>query len=146
MEKSLEFAELTSSGFRKKANHNKRESLACFILILCASLSAPLFITLADGVMFGKTIPSILSVVAAGLTSWLQLRKPQKLWAMYRTSQRLIEDHITKFKFGIGDYKDNSNSDSLLAEKVAEIALNAHNEWTTVIPTPESLSTQEGIR
>lgn len=143
MAESLEYAENIAKAFKDKADHNKNESLMCFTLILISSLSAPLFITLGKGDLLAKIVPSILSVIAAGLTSWLQLRKPQKLWSMYRGSQRLIEDHITKYKFKIGDYKDYEAPESLLAEKVAEIALNAHNEWTTVIPTPETLSLKE---
>lgn len=144
MSESLEYAEKTLNGFKKKADHNKNESLTCFISILASSITAPLFITLGEGVFLSKVVPSILSVIAAALTSWLQLRKPQKLWSMYREAQRLIEDNITKYKFKIGDYKTNEMTDSLLAERVAEIALNAHNEWTTVIPTPETLSLKEG--
>lgn len=144
MSESLEYAEKIVNAFKDKAKHNKKESLMCFTLILISSLSAPLFITLGKGDFFAKIIPSILSVIAAGLTSWLQLRKPQKLWSMYRGSQRLIEDHITKYKFKIGDYKAHEMPESLLAEKVAEIALNTHYEWTTVIPTPETISLKEG--
>jgi hypothetical protein len=137
---SLEYAEKIVKSFKEKADHNKNESLFSFTLILVASLTAPLFITLGKGEFLSKIIPSILSVIAAGLTSWLQLRKPQKLWSMYRGSQRLIEDQIVKYKFKIGDYKSTENPESLLAEKTAEVALNAHNEWTTVIPSPESIS------
>lgn len=143
MSESLEYTEKILTGFKGKADHNKNESLACFVLILVSSLSAPLFITLGKGDLLGKIVPSILSVIAAGLTSWLQLRKPQKLWSMYRGAQRLIEDHIIKYKFKIGDYRSHESPDSLLAEKVAEIALNAHNEWTAVIPAPEMLSLKE---
>lgn len=142
-ETSLEYAEKISKGFKAKADHNKTESLTCFTLILVASLAAPLFITLGEGVFWGKIVPSVLSVIAAGLTSWLQLRKPQKLWSMYRGAQRLIEDHVTKYNFKVGEYKTVEDTDSLLAEKVAEIALNAHNEWTSVIPSPEALSLNE---
>jgi hypothetical protein len=142
-ESSIEYAEKIAKGFRAKADHNKNESLTCFTLILFASLSAPLFITLGVGNFWAKAVPSILSVIAAGLTSWLQLRKPQKLWSMYRGAQRTIEDQITKYNFKIGDYKTNAEPDSLLAEKIAEIALSAHNEWTTVIPSPETLSLKE---
>lgn len=143
MKEVINYAERTAISFKKKADHNKNESLTCFISILVASLSAPLFITLGETDLFSKIIPSILSVIAAALTSWLQLRKPQKLWSMYRGSQRLIEDHITKYTFKIGDYKIHDKPECLLAEKVAEIALSAHQEWTTVIPTPETLSLKE---
>jgi hypothetical protein len=139
---SLTFAQTTCTGFKVKADHNKNESLWSLILILTSSLCAPLFITLAEGIFWSKAVPSILSVFAAGLTSWLQLRKPQKLWSMYRGAQRQIEDQITKFKFKIGDYKESEDPGMLLAERVAEVALNAHNEWTSFVPSPESFVTK----
>jgi len=139
-QESLTFAQVTTNGFKAKANHNKNESLLCLILILTSSLCAPLFITLTEGLFWSKVVPSVLSVFAAGLTSWLQLRKPQKLWSLYRDAQRRIEDQITKFKFHIGEYKDSDNPEGLLAERTAEVALSAHNEWTNVVPSPESFS------
>jgi ABC-type enterochelin transport system permease subunit len=82
MKESLDYAEQIAKTFKNKADLNKKESLACFTFILVSSLSAPLFITLGKGDLLGKIIPSILSVMTAGLTSWLQLHKPQKLWSM----------------------------------------------------------------
>jgi hypothetical protein len=140
------FAKETRDGFKAKANHNKNESLGLFITILVCSLSAPLFISYGDEIklwheavpsLWAKIVPSVLSVIAAGLTSWIQLRKPQKLWSMYRNAQRLIEDEMTKHQFKAGDYKGYDTPDSLLAERVAGIALKAHNEWTAVVPSPE---------
>jgi hypothetical protein len=142
-ESALEYANKIATGFKDKANHNKNESLTCFTIIIASSLSAPLLITLGEGVFLSKILPSILSVLAAGLTSWLQLRKPQKLWSMYRGAQRNIEDQITRYNYKIGDYKTSTDLDALLAENIADIALNAHNEWTAVIPTPETLSLKE---
>jgi hypothetical protein len=135
-----EYTSKTLAGFTKKASHNKNESLTCIILILGSSALAPLFITLGSGLVLGKIIPSVLSVIAGVFTSWMQLRKPQKLWGMYREAQRLIEDQVTKHRFKIGDYNIDENADRLLAEKVAEIALNSHNEWIKVIPAPETLT------
>ncbi|RKS14949.1 DUF4231 domain-containing protein [Flavobacterium sp. 120] len=145
MSESLEYAEKTLKGFKEKANHNKNESLVSFVIILTSSLLAPLFITLGEGIILSKIIPSILSVIAAGFTSWLQLRKPQKLWSLYRECQRLIEDQVIKYKFKVGEYSENVSADSLLAEKVAEIALNAHYQWTSVVPNPETLNSKEKI-
>jgi len=72
-----EFCTTTLCGFEAKANHNKRESLGMFILVIVCTLVAPLFVTLGDGLWLGKVVPSVLSLLAAGATSWLQLRKPQ---------------------------------------------------------------------
>lgn len=139
MSEAHKYAEETRQGFKKKADHNKNESLFCFIAILVCSLTAPLFISFGgDCIWTAKITPSILSVFAAGLTSWIQLRKPQKLWSMYRGSQRVIEDEMTKHQFLVGDYKNAELAESLLAERVAEVAMKAHNEWTAVVPSPEA--------
>jgi hypothetical protein len=131
------FAEGIKLSFEKKANHNKMEALLCFTLILVSSLSAPLFINIGKNDLLSKIIPSILSVIAAGLTSWIQLRKPQRLWGIYRGAQRRVEFEITKHEFGIGDYKENAEADALLAERVGGISMTTHSEWTEVIPTSE---------
>lgn len=133
------FAEKAKNEFTVKADHNKRESLLCIIMILVCSLIAPLFITLGEGVILAKAVPSVLSVLSAGFTSWLQLRKPQKLWSMYRNTQRLIENEIAKHEFAIGDYSHNEKSDSLLVERVSFITLNTHNEWINLVPAPETM-------
>lgn len=138
-----EYSKKILDGFTKKAGHNKRESLTCIALILGSSALAPLFITLGNGLFWGKIVPSVLSAVAGVFTSWMQLRKPQKLWGMYREAQRLIEDQVTKHQFKIGDYDTGEDIDRLLAEKIASIALNAHNEWVKVIPAPETLTHKE---
>lgn len=143
MENALAFAQTTADGFKKKADHNKTESLSWFTAILICTIATPLFITLGKIDFLSKVVPSVLSAIAAIGTSWLQLRKPQKLWSMYRESQRLIEDQVTKYRFEIEDYQDKGEADRLLAGKVAEIALSAHYEWTAVIPTPEFLSIKE---
>jgi conflict system pore-forming effector with SLATT domain len=66
-------------GFREKANHNKHESNFAFFGTICFTLAAPLFVTMGEGWFYGKALPATLSVLAAGATAWLQIRKPQRL-------------------------------------------------------------------
>jgi hypothetical protein len=127
------------SGFKDKADHNKRESLASFWLVILATAATPLFVTLGAGFYTGKLIPSILSLSATVGTAWLQLRRPQQLWGLYRGCQREIEDQQTKYRFGVGEYESAEHPDKLLAEHVAAIALAAHHSWMAVIPSPEHL-------
>ncbi len=138
-ESVFDFAERTRRGFERKSDHNKSESLFLFILVITSTLSAPLFVTLGRGLLVGKIIPSILSLCAAAATAWLQLRKPQQLWALYRTCQRRIEDEKTHYAHAIGDYEDADSPDKMLADRVAAIALDAHNEWLPLIPSPERM-------
>src|SRR5690348_12971776 len=80
------------AGFRNKANHNKIEAQGCFVAVIACTLLAPLFVTLGQGLIWAKIVPSALSVTAAALTTWLQLRKPQRLWVIYRRAQRELEE------------------------------------------------------
>ena len=140
---AVEFCQKAIKHFEEKANHNKNEALWFFMVIISSTLSVPMFITLGQGLLFGKILPSLLSLVAAGATSWLQLRKPQQLWATYRTAQRQLEDRYAKYRFKIAKYAENRDPDKMLAEDVAEIKLNTHQQWVSLIPNPDSL---KGLR
>jgi hypothetical protein len=136
----VKFAEATLQGFKKKADHNKNESLWCFIAVVSCSLLSPLFVTLGDGLVFGKIIPSVLSLTAAASTAWLQLRKPQTLWALYRDCQRRIEDHLYKYRYHLGEYAGEAAvRESLLADHVRAVAWDAHIHWLPLVPTPEAI-------
>jgi hypothetical protein len=133
----VEFCERKIRHFEQKADHNKIESLRCFVLVIGCTLVAPLFVTLGDGIWFGKLIPSVLSLLAAAATAWLQLRKPQQLWALYRTAQRELEDQQVRYKYRLGEFRETADPDKLLAEKVADIALSIHRQWVPLVPSPE---------
>lgn len=133
------FCKALISGFKSKAKHNKRESMLFFALTMIGSLSAPLFVTLGgDNFLLTKVFPSILSALVAFGTAWLQLRKPQHLWALYRGCQRRLEDNLYRYKFYVGEYSDDKR-DVILAERCAEIAMDAHNEWLPIMPKGENL-------
>lgn len=139
----LQFAEDTLRVFMKKSDHNKSEALACFSLIVVGSLVSPLFVTLGEGVLFGKIVPSILSLSAAASTTWLQLRKPQSLWSLYRDCQRRIEDHVYKYQYHLDQYSTNdAERSSLLADAVRIIAWDAHQRWLPLVPTSEEIGTK----
>lgn len=134
----LDFANKKSNHFKSKADHNKRESLFCFILVIVCSLGNPIFVTLGEGLFWGKILPSILSLSVAASTAWLQLRKPQMLWALYRDCQRRIEDHVYKFEYHLDEYDtDEVNRSKLLVNATRNIAMDAHQKWLPLIPTPD---------
>ena len=133
-ETAREFCETTIRSFERKADHNKGEAIWCFRLVIGCSLLAPLFVTLGEGILIGKLTPSLLSVAAAFSMAWLQQRKPQQLWALYRGKQRELEYHLKAHQFGLGEYKQREGSDELLACCVARIAQDAHSEWLSVVP------------
>lgn len=118
-----------------------------FILVIVATLTTPLFVTLGEGVLLGKIIPSVLSLIAAGSTAWLQLRKPQSLWSLYRDCQRKIEKHVTKYNYRLDEYDcDDEERKKLLAKVICDVAWDAHEKWLPLIPTPEAMGAIPGKR
>ena len=148
-----EYCQSVIDAFKSKSTHNKNESIYFFWISMGGALLAPLFVTLGEDMakllgdygsifILSKLIPSILSVAVAFSTAWLQLRKPQQLWALYRTSQRELENCLSEFQYRIKDFKDSIDEDAnkLLAEKVSEIALASHYAWLPMVPNPENIS------
>src|ERR1035438_8743891 len=107
--------------FKRKADHNKREALRLFMALIACTLGAPLLITLGSGLLWGKVAPSLLSTVATGCAVWLQQRKPQQLWTLYRTMQRRLEFEEVSHRFQMNDYEGSDDPDKTLAAKTAAI-------------------------
>lgn len=130
--------------FEKKAKHNKRESLWCFRIIMISTLTAPLFLSLAEGLWLSKILPSALSALAAFCTAWIQLRKPQELWSIYRNAQRQIEVHIAHFDFNVGQYKGLNESDAgtLLVSNVTTVLLETNARWMNQVPNISTLKVE----
>lgn len=134
---AIDYYKSVRTGMREKANHNKNESQICFTTIILCTLIAPLFVTLGTGIFWSKLVPSLLSVTAGGLTTWLQLRKPQRLWTLYRGAQRELEAHKANYDFKDADFADALNPDQLLARKVTHVARRVHDAWETLVPEPD---------
>ncbi|HYY57761.1 MAG TPA: DUF4231 domain-containing protein [Pyrinomonadaceae bacterium] len=132
------------SHYEAKADHNKAEALRCFMLVIICTLITPLFITLGSGLWLGKVVPSVLSLIAAGATAWLQQRKPQQLWSLYRTAQRELEVHKMRHRYLMDEYETATNPDKLLARNVAVVVHNTHQQWVPVVPSPDNLKLMEG--
>ncbi len=141
---ALDYYRSIRKGMREKANHNKMEAQGCFCTIILCTLLAPLFVTLGDGVLLAKVVPSLLSVTAGGLTSWLQLRKPQRLWVLYRRAQRELEEQKASYDFKDGDFATAVEPDQLLARKVTHVARWVHDSWEGLVPEPEMLTSDHG--
>ncbi|RZM84386.1 DUF4231 domain-containing protein [Pseudoalteromonas rubra] len=125
---------------RKKADHNKFETLICFKVIMLCTLLIPIFISFGSGSLYGKLLPSFLSLLAGAITAWVQLRKPQELWKIYRTAQRRMETELEKYQFEIGDYEsEEKHKNKLLVEKVIEISEETHEKWSKHLPSPGEL-------
>lgn len=127
------------AGIREKANHNKWESQFCFYFIIFATLLSPLFITLGEGWFFGKVVPACLSVAAAATTAWMQSRKPQRLWQIYRRAQRELEREKIDYDFRLADFENANDPDKLLACKVSKVCIDLHYQWEGLIPQPDAI-------
>lgn len=149
-----EFCKSIIAGFKDKSTHNKNESMLYFWLSMGGALAIPVFVTLGDDMakmlgdygsvfVFSKLVPTLLSATVAFSTAWLQLRKPQQLWALYRTSQRELEDNLYKYQYRVGEYSTNPEPDKLLIENVSQIALNAHYSWLPMVPNPEDIQSTQ---
>ena len=140
MEKSaLEYCEGLIDHYKKKASHNKKESLRCFLAVMGCTLSAPIFILAGEGLYIGKVLPAALTAAASLATAWLQLRKPQGLWALYRTAERELEFERDQHHFNLAHYAKSEDKDRLLGEKVLDIYRRTHYSWTKLIPDVERL-------
>lgn len=127
------------SSLREKSDHNKLESQACFFAAILFSITAPLFIAFGTGVFWGKILPAVLSALVTAITAWLQLRQPQRLWAIYRRAQRELEDEKVKFDNSLAHYAKIEDKNKLLAERTARIAMNVHERWEGLVPDSSGL-------
>ncbi|EGQ8087465.1 DUF4231 domain-containing protein [Vibrio vulnificus] len=124
--------------FKKKADHNKLESLWSFKLIMISTLSSPLFVAFGTTEFYSKIVPAFLSLIAAGLTAWVQLRKPQNLWKTYRTAQRRLEVELEKYQFEIGEYSGD-DKDKKVITKASDIYVDVHEQWSDLVPSPDDI-------
>lgn len=139
-QKELEFAEKIRNGILAKANKNKKWATFLFGLIISATVLSPTLILVSKNEIISKYIPAILSVLAAISAYWIQVRKPNERWVLYRTYQREIEHEINSYTFQTGKYKDSNEKDKLLAESVNEKALKLHYDWIPMVPKATELN------
>ncbi|MFT5297678.1 MAG: hypothetical protein ACI9YH_003715 [Colwellia sp.] len=134
----LEYCQSKINEFEKKAKHNKFESLWSFKIMMISSLAIPLFVSYGTGDFWNKIFPSILSLICAFLTAWIQLRKPQQLWKLYRTSQRELEKELDLYKFNAGKYSNSSKADELLITEFTNKSININANWAKLVPSSKS--------
>jgi len=136
--------------FSNKANHNKKEALMCFWVSMVGAMLAPLLVTTGEELVkfvgipewsfvISKFLPSVLSVLVAFSTAWLQLRKPNNLWVLYRTAQRDIEAEVASYQFKLDVYKEAADPKELLAQRALEKYKDVHFAWASLVPNPKPL-------
>ena len=138
-ENVLEYAERIKEGISNKADSNKTWSTRLFLIVLFATVLSPILILLPVCDWFSKYLPAFLTASAALASGWIQLRKPQERWTLYRTAQREIEFEIDQYNHKIGEYQDERTRNAILSDKVSRRALQLHFEWIPIVPKAEDL-------
>lgn len=137
---ALEYAKGQRKHFGDKADTNKRRTNWLLAVIIVASLATPLFVTLGVGVVVGKVVPSVLSLLATAATTWMQVRKPNDRWALYRGAERAIEFEIARYSHGVEEYDvEKPARDKLLARRVARLSRDTHTRWESLVPDVEQV-------
>ncbi|MCE7565908.1 DUF4231 domain-containing protein [Aliivibrio fischeri] len=136
----INFCKEKINEMKKKADHNKNETLISFKIIMIVSLSTPLLIAFGHNIWLEKIIPATLSAIAAFLTAWLQLRKPNQLWTLYRTSQRELEHELNLYLYNAKKYSNSKNKDQILIDDFLHKYYKVNEEWSKLVPTPKDIS------
>ena len=133
----IDYCEDKINKMEKKANHNKKETLWSFRIIMFSALAVPLFISFGYNEVLSKVAPSILSAISAFTTAWVQLRKPNQLWSLYRTSQRELENELDLYKFNSQKYCNAENKEQLLIEEFSSKYYKVNEQWKKLVPKTE---------
>lgn len=132
-------AKIKIDHFKEKADHNKREALWSFRIIMLSTVAIPTLIAFGDDEFLSKLLPSCLSCLSAFLTAWIQLRKPNQLWKLYRTTQRQLESELELYQFSAGLYKNEKTRDTLIVERINEIYLSTNDGWSQLVPNKSDI-------
>lgn len=130
---AVEICENMISEIRIKADHNKKEYLWSFKIVMVLTLSTPILINISDHWVVSKLLPSFFASIASFLTAWIKFRKPESLWALYRSSQRKMENEIRFYQHAITPY-DTDNASKVLITNVTEIMNRTHSRWEKLVP------------
>jgi len=133
-----EYAIGIKEGIKRKADSNKTVSTFLFLVVLFSTVLCPVLILISSNEYVSKYLPAILSAGAALASYWMQLRKPQDRWVIYRTAQREIEYEIDQYTFGTGSYSI-EDKEKTLAAVVSKRALQLHYEWMPMVPKIEDI-------
>lgn len=105
--------------------------------------SIPVFIlvsTQAWSFWLGKFVPASIAAALFVAASYVQVERPHERWNVYRSFQRRLEAERLLFEAGAGRYGHAVTREASLAERVAELTLQLHDEWSRVLPTPDEVA------
>ncbi len=133
---SLEYWRALRTHFAKKADHNKNETHILVASAIVAALMSSAFVTLGDSFILSKVAPTTLNSVVILAVVWLRFRQPQKLWGIYRSAQRELENEKYSHELGLGQYErlDESEKNKAFSERLLEIHNQTHKLWSATVP------------
>jgi hypothetical protein len=138
-ENVIDYANRTLNGIKEKAKRNKRGSTIFFLCLLIPTAITPILILLPFGDILTKYIPAAITALASFSSAWMQLRKPQERWVLYRTAQREIEFEVDQYSYGLGSYSDPKTKDEILADRISKRALQLHYDWIPIFPKAKEI-------
>lgn len=145
--KSKNFAENIRKEFQEKADKNKKSTDNLFRTILITTIFSPVLILFPFDMyfpesisqLFSKVIPAILTGITAFSTGWLNIKKPQDKWTLYRTAQREVELELTYYENSVNGYTL-ENREKKIIEETTRIYKDKHFAWVKIVPKLDDLN------
>jgi Protein of unknown function (DUF4231) len=103
----------------------------------------PLFIlasTRAYSFWLGKFAPAAVAAALFIAASFVQIERPHERWNLYRGYQRRFETERIRYQNGAAPYDDPSTRDMCFAERITELELALHDDWSRVLPTSDQVA------
>jgi hypothetical protein len=69
-----------------------------------------------------------------------EIERPHERWNVYRRYQRTLEAERLKYQNDVKPFDDPDTKDRSLAERLASIELQLHEDWSRVLPTPDEVA------
>lgn len=130
--------------YETKANENKSRFQIFQTVIIIASVIIPI-VNLIDFATFEiRIISSVLGGTVAGVTAFIQLKKYQENWLLYRATEENLKKEKYLFLYDAGPYSDaiDDNRKKILVERVESIISSETSQFFGMHQTRQQLDRQ----
>jgi hypothetical protein len=109
--------------YERKANENKSKFHIFQSIIIIASVIIPIINLINFAPFEIRIISSILGGTVTGITAFIQLKKYQENWLLYRATEENLKKEKYLFLYDAGPYSDakDDNRKKILVERVESI-------------------------
>jgi hypothetical protein len=121
--------------YEKKASANKSRFHASQLVIIIASAIIPIVNVIDFAPVEIRIVSSILGGIIIGFTGFIQLKKYQENWILFRTTEEILKKEKYFFVHNVGEYANvNSPEDKnkLLVERVESIISSETSRFFTM--------------